>query len=334
MNHPRDLPASTTQKKGSIHKCPSCGSQLGAFVSSCIACGHEFTDVDANRSITALVLRFEEIEREVDNKGIKGKNRLAAILEKKARVIRDFPVPNSREDLQQLMFFIQPKIVNSVQPDPNIEDWRVKFIEVLNRAKNAYRDDAVALSEFERIERSIESSVGQDLRIKAKRNPLFVALLVAILVIGGALAINAQLDGAKVQQCETTYAQNAQAEKSRLERLEAGVDQQYKNKQYTEAAAGAGKLVWQLEDASCKLEANQQARAFWENRRVQLAAMVQQGADQAVEEARAAAQRQAAEVKAAADRQSAEKQAEQYKAATIAEIAADREKAKELEKKW
>lgn len=161
MNHPRDLPASNTQKKGSIHKCPSCGAQLGAFVSSCVACGHEFTDVDANRSITALVERFEEIEREVDEKGIKGKNRLTAILEKKARVIRDFPVPNSREDLQQLMFFIQPKIVNSVQPDPNIEDWRVKFIEVLNRAKNAYRGDAAALSEFDRIEKSIRAASGK-----------------------------------------------------------------------------------------------------------------------------------------------------------------------------
>lgn len=332
MNHPRDLP--TEQKKGSIHKCPSCGSQLSAFVSSCVACGHEFTDIDANRSITALVERFEEIEREVDAKGIKGKNRLAAILEKKARVIRDFPVPNSREDLQQLMFFIQPKIVNSVQPDPNIEDWRVKFIEVLNRAKNAYRGDAAALSEFDRIEKSIQSSVGQDLRIKAKRNPLFVTLLAVIAVTGGALAVSSQLNSAKMRDCETAYAQSAQAEKSRLEKIEAGVDQNYKSRQYAEASAGAGKLVWQLEDASCKLDANHQARSFWETKRIQLAALVQQGADQEVADARAVAERQAAEVKAAADRQSAEKQAEQYKAARIAEIAADKEKAKELEKKW
>jgi transcription initiation factor IIE alpha subunit len=71
MNHSPEQPA--TQKKGSINKCPSCGSQLSAFVSSCEACGHEFTDIDANRSITALVDRFDDIEREVDAKGIKGK---------------------------------------------------------------------------------------------------------------------------------------------------------------------------------------------------------------------------------------------------------------------
>lgn len=332
MNHPRDVPIE--QKKGTIHKCPSCGSQLSAFVSSCVACGHEFTDVDANRSITALVERFEEIEREVDQKGIKGKQRLAAILEKKARVIRDFPVPNSREDLQQLMFFIQPKIVNSVQPDPNLEDWRVKFIEVLNRAKHAYRGDASALAEFDRVEQSIQSSVGQDLRIKAKRNPLFFVLLGAIVVIGAALGVSGYLDSAKARDCEAAYARNAQGEKARLEKIEAGIDQSKKNRQYGDALAGTGKLVWQLEDGSCKADANGQARAFWDARRAQLAALVQSGADSSAADARAAAARQATEAQAAAERTAAEQRAEQAKIAKVAEIAANKEKARDLEKKW
>jgi hypothetical protein len=332
MNHPLEQP--TTQKKGSINKCPSCGAQLGAFVSSCEACGHEFTDIDANRSITALVDRFEEIEREVDHKGIKGKNRLKAILEKKARVIRDFPVPNSREDLQQLMFFIQPKIVNSVQPDPNIEDWRVKFIEVLNRAKNAYRNDATALAEFDRIEKSLDSSVARSLQLKARRNPLFAVLLAGIVVVAGIGIVGSQMEAAKLRQCEETYAQGAQAEKARLEKIEAGVDQSYKGKQYTEALASSGKLTWQVENAACKVEANQQARTFWDSKRTQLAAMIQQSAGAAAGEVKAAAERQAVEATAAANRESAEKQAEIHKTAAIAQIAADKEKAIATEKKW
>jgi hypothetical protein len=332
MNHPQDLP--TTQKKGSINKCPSCGSQLSAFVSSCEACGHEFTDIDANRSITALVDRFEEIEREVDDKGIKGKNRLKAIIEKKARVIRDFPVPNSREDLQQLMFFIQPKIVNSVQPDPNIEDWRVKFIEVLNRAKNAYKNDANALAEFDRIEKSLDSSVSQSLQIKAKRNPLFAALLVGIVVVAGIGFVGSQMEGSKLRQCEETYAQSAQAEKGRLEKIEAAVDLGYKGKQYAEALASSTKLTWQVENGTCKVEANEQAKSFWDNKRTQLAAMIQKSADGAAAEAAATADRQAAAATAAANRQSAEKQAEIQKTAEIARIAADKEKARITEKNW
>lgn len=332
MNHPLDLP--TAQKKGSINKCPSCGAQLGAFVSSCEACGHEFTDIDANRSITALVARFEEIEREVDDKDIKGKNRLKAIIEKRARVIRDFPVPNSRDDLQQLMFFIQPKIVNSVQPDANIEDWRVKFMEVLNRAKNAYRNDASALAEFDRIEKSLDSSVAQNLQIKARRNPLFVALLAGIVVLASIAFVGARMEGAQLRECEDTYAQGAQAEKTRLEKIEAAVDQGYKGKQYAEALAATGKLTWQVDNAACKVEANQQARSFWDDKRSRLAAMIQQSAGAAAGEARAAAERQAAESAAAANRQSAEKQAELHKTAAIAQIAADKEQAIATEKKW
>jgi hypothetical protein len=325
---------SGTQAKGSINKCPSCGAPLGAFVSSCNSCGHEFTDIDANRSITALAERFEAIEREVDDKGIKGKHRLKAIIEKRARVIRDFPIPNSREDLQQLMFFIQPKIVNSVQPDPNIEDWRVKFIEVLNRAKNAYRGDASALAEFDRVEKSLDSSVAQDLQMKAKRNPLFAALLVGIVAVAAIGFIGSRMQESKLQACESTYDQSALAEKGRLEKIEASVDQGYKAKQYAPAQASAGKLTWQLDNGACKVEANEQARSFWDRKRVAVLGLIKSAADAAATEASAASDRAAAAASAAADRQSAEKQAEVHKATTIAEIAADKEKARETEKKW
>jgi hypothetical protein len=313
----------TTHKQGNIHKCPSCGTPLGAFVSACDACGHEFTDVDANRSITALAARFEEIEQEVDAKGIKGKNRDKAILDKRARVIRDFPVPNSREDLQQLMFFIQPKIVQSVQPDPNIEDWRSKFIEVLNRAKHAYKNDASALAEFARIEKSLESSVASSLQIKAKRNPLFVALAAGALVLVVIGLVSSRMEQGKLEHCEEQYAAAAKFEKARLEQVATSADQGYRNKNYAEALVTAGKLRWDLADASCKLADNQQARSVWEAKRAELVALIQRSVDA-----------EAAEKAAAADRVSAEKQAVEHKSAEVARIAAEKEHAKEIESKW
>lgn len=321
MNPSPDMAA--TQKRGTIHKCPSCGSQLAAFVSSCEACGHEFTDIEANRSITALTNRFEEIEREVDDKGLKGRNREKAILDKRARVIRDFPVPNSRDDLQQLMFFIQPKIVASVQPDPNIEDWRSKFLEVLNRAKNAYKNDASALAEFDRLEASLTTTVGKDLHLKAKRNPLLFALLggVAILAIIGVVV--SQLDSRKLQQCEERYAQGAEAEKARLEKIALAADQNYKSKVYPEAIATAGGMRWEFEEAACKLDENQKAKHFWDDKRTRLIAMVQTAIDA-----------DQAEKAAAVNREAAEQQAVERKVQEVARIGAEKEKAKELEKKW
>src|SRR5438067_8696089 len=191
MNQMLDTPV--LQRQGSVHKCPSCGAPLGAFLSVCGSCGHELLDIDANRSITSLAGRFDDIEREVEAMGYKGKRREAAITEKKGRVIRDFPVPNSREDLQQLIYYIQPKIVPSVSPDPNIEDWRSKFVEVLNRARHAYKNDDSVLGELAKMEQSVDASLSTNLHIKARRNPLFFALLGLVAVLGAAALVNRHL---------------------------------------------------------------------------------------------------------------------------------------------
>ncbi len=314
---------SSTQKRGNIHKCPSCGAQLSAFVSACQSCGHEFTDIEANRSITALTERFEQIEREADERGLSGRNREKAILEKRARVIRDFPVPNSREDLQQLMFFIQPKIVASVQPDPNIEDWRSKFIEVLNRARNAYKDDANMLAEFDRVEASLTASVGEHLQIKAKRNPLLFALLGGVVILGVVAAVSSQMDSRKQHQCEEQYTQDAQSEQARLEKLMQSAEQSYQGKAYPQAQATAGKVRWELAASTCKVAENQKAGTLWDEKRAGLLAMIQKSVDAD----QAAAQ-------AAADRVSAEKQAVEQKEAQVARIKAEKEQAQAVEKKW
>jgi len=315
MDHVSEAPA--VQKKGSINKCPSCGAALGAFVSSCESCGHEFTDVAANRSITTLVSRLEEIERDADEKGLSGKSRQQAVLERRARLIRDFPIPNSREDLQQLLYFIQPKIADSVKPDPNIEDWRVKFTEVMNRAKYAYKNEASTLAEFERIERSLNASLSSKVKIGAKRNPLFVALLVGIVALGVVGVVASQKEKSALQACEARYVQQAEAENGRLEKALAIVQENYAAKRYIEAQSGAEQLRWNYDEVDCKTADAGKTRQQWDDKRAQTVAMIQRSANA-----------EAAEKKAAADRASAEKQAEIHKEAEVARIQAVKEQAK------
>jgi len=318
--------APVQQKKGSIHKCPSCGAALGAFVSYCESCGHEFMDVDANRSITALVERFDEIELDMDAMGLKGKRREQAILEKKARVIRDFPVPNSRDDLQQLIYFIQPKIVASVKPDPNVEDWRAKFIEVLNRAKNAYKNDAAALAEFARIEESLNNNLSQDLKIKARRHPLFFALFGGAIVLGLLVFINGRIEQSRLADCEQAYAKGAAAEKGRLEQLFGAIEQDVHARDYAAAQAKTARMQWQFE-ASCKADDNAKAKALWQEKAQQVGALVANAAGDDAAAKQADADRQSAEKQAAADRQSAERVAEQAKVAELARLQAEKEHA-------
>jgi hypothetical protein len=282
-----------------INKCPSCGSQLSAFASSCDACGYEITNIEANRSITALVGRLDEIEREVDERGFEGKARMQELVNRRATAIRDFPVPNTREDLQQLIYFIQPKIQETVKPDPNIEEWRAKFIEVINRAKKAYENDSSALAEFTRIEDSLATSLAESLQIKAKRNPLFVVLLIGIAIlclIGLGTWI---LNKSDEHGCVEKYTQAAQVEKDRLDKLYATAEQEYKNKNYAEALTASNAVHWDIVDGACKVEDNQKTKALWEEKRARITSQIQANVDADKAAAASDAARSASKARAA-----------------------------------
>jgi hypothetical protein len=312
-----DQPSATpyTQKKGSINKCPSCGAAIGAFVSACEACGHEFTNIEANRTITALVKRFDEIEKEADEQGLKGNKRQQAILEKRARTIRDFPIPNSRDDLLELIEYIRPKIKDSVSPDPNINDWREKFNEVLNRAKNAYKNDTSTLAELDSIEKSLQTSVAENLQIKAKKNPLFVFLLAGIALLAIIGFLSSHISQSKLQKCQEKYSKGALVEKDRLERVLSSTDQSYKSKNYSEALTQAGKLHWEYKE-DCNEEENGKAIALWNDKRTQMTELVKKSLEL-----------DAADKNADANRQATVKVAEQHKEAAIVRVKAEKEKA-------
>lgn len=324
MNQILETPA--VQKRGGMQKCPSCGASLGAFVAHCESCGHEFLDVDANRSITALAARFEEIEDEIDALGLKGTRREKALVERKASVIRDFPVPNSREDLQQLIYYIQPRIVASVKPDPNVEDWRAKFAEVLNRAKNAYKNDDAALAEFGRIEASLNSSLADNLQIKARRNPLFFALLGGVVILGAVAFFSAQRDQASLAECEQAYVHAAAAETSRLNTLQSAIRDNLRTRDVAGAQATLLQVRWDYA-APCKLDENARLKADWQEKAQQLDALIRSTAQQQAAAGEVAASRAAAEQQASANRASAERISTQNKVAELARIEADKQKA-------
>jgi hypothetical protein len=267
------------QKKGVINKCPSCGAAVAAFASVCDACGHEFAEIDANRTIRALVMRLEEVERDVERQGLGLSRRKSETLERRSRVIRDFPIPNAREDLQQLIHFIHPKTMDGVKPDPNIEDWRAKLSEVMSRAKAAYRGDATVLAEFERLEKASANGLSDDLKAKARRNPMFVVVLGAVVLAGVGLLVRSHMAQAKLAQCEADYATHAQAERQRLDQVYVSASQLLKSNRFSEAMAAANQLRWEQQASGCGQQQNEQAKTTWGDKRQQLTALVQQSID-------------------------------------------------------
>jgi hypothetical protein len=294
---------SIDQKQGVINKCPNCGGVLKAFTTTCEFCGHELAGVRANRTISALVAKFDELESEAVRSGLSGSALEGEIVARKARIIRDFPIPNSREDLLSLLYFIHPKIQNCLKPDPNADDWRIKFREVMSLAKNAYKGDAKTRAEFEEMERSLNTTLSSSLQTQAKRRPL-TAIIVIVVVLLSAIGIaSTQIEKWNLKECHARYERGAEAEKGRLEKILTKSDVQFRSKLFSESLATLNQLRWEYQE-SCMPDAIKKSSEQWEAKRNDMTALVQRA------EAENVAQKQAAEEKAAGEKRAAENKLE------------------------
>ncbi len=324
------------QKQGVINKCPACGGQLKAFATRCDLCGHELAGVGASRAVTDLVQKFSDLEGSLAASGLSGKKLETELIARRARLIRDFPIPNAREDLQSLIYFIHPKIQDNIKPDPNAEDWRVKFKEVLNLAKNAYKSDAKTRQEFEDIERSLNISLTGVLQNRARRSPLIAAgvAVVAVLVIAG--VISTQWDEWKLRKCEEKYAQGAAAEKARLDGVSATASTKLQAKDYSGALSTLNDLRWEYQE-TCKGDDAAQQKSTWDAKRQELVAVVKNAEAAVLEQQRELAQREAdqkrleAEQEAAQKREVAEREAAQKREIAEREAAQKRAVAERAE---
>ncbi|MRD46596.1 hypothetical protein GHT07_04865 [Caenimonas koreensis DSM 17982] len=304
-----ELGNAVNQKQGTVMKCPNCGGNLKAFASSCELCGHELAGVSANRTIAEIVARFEAIESELDRAGVSGASRERELVTRRARIIRDFPIPNSRGDLQSLIYFIHPKLQSNLKPDANAEDWRVKFNEVMTLAKNAYKGDAKTRGEFEEIEKSLRTSIAGELKTKARRSPV-LALAVGLIVLGVVVGLGmTQYDRWKGEQCDARYASGAQAERLRLDGILDSANVKVREKKYDDARAILAGLRWQFKEP-CKVQETTAEQSVWDGKRQAALADIDKTREQDAAAVRDAAGRDQAERQAALDREQAIKREE------------------------
>ena len=95
------LPSSPkSSKKGDIRICPACGHILGAFQGYCPECGYEFVGIAAN-------IAYSELAKELKK---------TKSLEKKAEIIENFCVPNTKEDLLEFLIALKPKLMDFSDP--------------------------------------------------------------------------------------------------------------------------------------------------------------------------------------------------------------------------
>ena len=117
----------SSQKHGTIRKCPNCGAIVQSGRASCSECGYAFTGLQANSAVE----RFSKLLREAQDKIQERDMELAKLTSRKGLlskmlslteatkqsqdhtiiidIITNFPVPSTKDDLMEFILFLEPK---------------------------------------------------------------------------------------------------------------------------------------------------------------------------------------------------------------------------------
>ncbi|WP_051545054.1 hypothetical protein [Butyrivibrio sp. MC2021] len=136
-------------------KCPQCGQPLNGIVAKCPACGYEFHNLRAADSIVSLTKEIEKLERKRNNIKDAVASRISKSTEnptdeKIASLIRNFIVPNTKEDIFEFMilassymnarFLAGKTLITDVAPVV-IKAWETKFYQTYEKAKLSFGND-------------------------------------------------------------------------------------------------------------------------------------------------------------------------------------------------
>lgn len=141
-------PKRETTYEGTIYKCPNCGDILDAYESVCESCGYERRGVKANNSAQKLADKLQEIEGQRPAKERVSISKISSTDQQKIDLIKNFPIPNTREDMYEFMVLASANIDMSVYgfnssslpaAQKAISDaWRAKFEQAYKKAKLSF----------------------------------------------------------------------------------------------------------------------------------------------------------------------------------------------------
>lgn len=134
---------------GELHKCPNCGEVLSSFMTNCPSCGYEFRDIEVADAVQEFTFKLEQIEAKALKKGLEKQKE-----NEKINLIRNFSVPNTKEDIFEFLVLSSTNInlknwSLNVAIDPLTEAWIIKLEQVYQKAELLFGDD----SDFEKIKR-------------------------------------------------------------------------------------------------------------------------------------------------------------------------------------
>ena len=184
--------------EGNIHKCPNCGEIINAFSTKCPSCGHEFRDTQASSAVNNFTRQLQKIEA-----GRKERSKISGVAEifgiksndttdeQKINLIRNFSVPNTKEDVFEFMILASSNIDDSLYEN-NIHSteksvsnaWLAKTEQVYNKAKLSFGKEP----DFAKIQHIYDKKMKAIKKSKGKFGRTLIGLVIFMVLNIGVLA--------------------------------------------------------------------------------------------------------------------------------------------------
>lgn len=271
-----------SEKQGDLNKCPACGALVPAFATHCEECSYEFRNVGANSSVVDLSNRIDAVYRECDRLEQDGmydytvdgdvhtnENKKDEDLYKKlCAVITNFPVPNTREDILELLHFILPKIQLNTTSDRAVFAWRQKYVEIISRAKVAYKNDNNMLAELALYEKQLDSSVFSKIIawFKSLSSQAKIGLILGICMIGLAIFLSS---------LSNTHCKGVQQENERLSQQLEKINDAIDDENYKKALRLCSDLYWEYEDSYTRSDTDL-LKEQWEKKHDEMVRLIEE----------------------------------------------------------
>lgn len=137
--------APKSEKFGDVRKCPACGAMVESFKTKCPECGHEFSNIEANSTTQKLVAELERCNEQYQGRSFFGsifgtdKNTI-----RKIEIIRNFPVPNTKEDLIEMLTLAHANAnfkIDDSASENIAKAWKAKEKQIRAKADMVLKDD-------------------------------------------------------------------------------------------------------------------------------------------------------------------------------------------------
>lgn len=254
--------------EGKIHKCPNCGGIIDAYETVCESCGYEIRGRKAASSVRELQLKLEEIHAKRPQKKMKSifgqvlsGGQLSSADEEVVSLIKNFPIPNTKEDIMEFMILASSNIdlklygMNSQQykmsnpGQAEISDaWLAKFEQAYQKAKISFG----TTPEFQKFQ-NIFDQKNKEIS-KAKKKTLYI-----ILSIIGGVILYFVIMIALIAGLGSSSAKDEQREEERLQTIVIEIETALENDDYRLALMNADSLRFR--------ESNPDLKEDWEIKR-------------------------------------------------------------------